>query len=99
MDRVLQQILEKHQVYLNDNTIPTTVTTWDVGKTHDSGSEGLNGAVKVQLPPATLHLPESQALDFDTYFDDFWQNTIQADLNPELAAWDSLFSALDSRPI
>jgi hypothetical protein len=42
---------------------------------------------------------EQESIGDDSFFDDFWQNALNSELNPDLNAWDGLFSAMDSRPL
>lgn len=95
----LQDTLHKHHVYLSDG--PATGVDNMGGQTaHSHGLDAWHGGANID----DHHYPSSNvagdhATVSDNYFDEFWQTTVQSELNTDLAAWDSLFSALDTRPL
>lgn len=95
----LQNMLHKHKVYLTEGR-QLRATHTDRSLNPEENQSSLHAT-----PNGTGQHSEGSTtvVDYDTtpdtYFDDFWQTTVQSELNPDLAAWDSLFSALDTRPV
>ncbi len=94
----LRHILQKHKVYLTD---PLTSTTNRVASfVNETNPDAFNppddDQIQFTRPGLDVHGP---GLALDISFDDFWQSAIQSEPNPDLLAWDNLFSALDMRPL
>ena len=94
----LRHILQKHKVYLTE---PLTSTTNRFASfVNETNPDVLNPSEDDQMQFTQLGLDVyGPGVTFDTSFDEFWQSAIQSEPNPDLLAWDNLFSALDTRPL
>jgi hypothetical protein len=81
----LKTTLQKHKVYIQE-----TVGTLPIVNHSNEEIE------QRETPVVSLDASE---VTFDRSFDEFWQDAVQGDFNPDLTAWDSLFAGLDSRPL
>ncbi|KAI1804647.1 hypothetical protein F4811DRAFT_570889 [Daldinia bambusicola] len=94
----LREILQKHGVHLtNQPAVPGTGGT--SGITDGISSNSFNLVQEVSMRPE-LGLYFHNAEDGqEGSFDEFWQFAMQSEMNLDSTTWDSLFSALDTRPI
>ncbi|XXG98040.1 hypothetical protein Hte_004357 [Hypoxylon texense] len=103
--RSLCAILRKHRVYL---AVPQTSTTDDgadlacearreeVSSLDGQARSSQHGADARADADADVH---GSDVVIDPSFDDFWQFVVQSEPNLDSTPWDTMFSALDSRPL
>jgi hypothetical protein len=92
--RDLQGMLGRYGVFL-DEVAGLENSGHRGGGTNVMEGFGLREDVEFSQAPAVA----GNEVEEDSLFDDFWHNALQRELNPDLDAWDGLFSALDSRPL
>jgi hypothetical protein len=96
LDSVID-VLHKHGVYLLEEDL---IMSHNVGRnaqqTHEGNSDAFND-IGGNFLQQDLH-SEKGTLELDSSMNEFWQNAGQLDVNFDSAAWDTLFSGLDSRP-
>jgi hypothetical protein len=89
----LRSTLQKHKVYLDDVEIESRTA-----RTTGSGIVASIGDQEGQFHSTSPALTD-QNLAWDACFNEFWQSTVQSELNPDLATWDDLLSSLDNQPL
>lgn len=94
----LCRILQKHNVYLSDTMGSSYHGVVDPGYDPSSARFDLSEGEQSHFRHFEHNLPDSADL-LDPSFDELWQRTMETDPNSDLLAWDSMFSAIDSRPL
>jgi hypothetical protein len=98
----LKDTLRKHNVFLEEAETAhlgsSAQSTTNIGNNaFFTGSGNDSNSYFPNTEP--LIADHSIASMSDTYFDDFWQSTVQSGLSTDLQAWDGLLSALDTHPL
>lgn len=94
----LCSIMRKHNVDLTDPLNASYGPDAHSGHAVDLGTFDPTHGEQSQFGHLQLDMTDSMDLQ-EPSFDELWQRTMQVEPNADLLAWDSMFSALDSRPL
>lgn len=94
--RSLCEILRKYKVYL---VVPQTSTTDDAELACETRREMSSFDDQVQSNHYGADADVHGSDVVDPSFDEFWQFVVQSEPNLDSTPWDTMFSALDSRPL
>ncbi|KAI1463571.1 uncharacterized protein F4812DRAFT_453515 [Daldinia caldariorum] len=95
----LREVLQKHGVYLTNQPTVSGADGTIHGVTDGINSTSSNLLQEVPMQSAVgSDIPYAEA-GGEGSFEEFWQSAIESEMNLDSTTWDTLFSALDTRPI